>query len=311
MEYPIVRLDTNVDYKVLSGFAEPSRVLSHDQNTAIFLCDSNLKTKEFDKADNFRVRIPGGLSKMISCQLTKCVFPYPPNINKNNNIIVLKTTVGAGTYTITLTPNFYNQTSILTELKNKLDTALIGVDDFTIDYDVNKRYVSIESNGGFPFFLSKSCSFITRGINCLGFVGLDLSLNPSTYGKVKQYSSQIGLIYTRYINIFSSALTRYSRTVSVSPSGQYGAIAFISLPQLTQSDFDVNNFFSGNLKVDIAIDDSCKNHLALGDSLLSEIDIQITDEFGFPFNLSLQQEDNLGNPIDNNFNILCWIKFYL
>jgi hypothetical protein len=302
MDAVTVKFDNNPDVEILSGLKHPSRITSHLQDEAMFLCDSHNRSQ--GTSDDFTCKISGGYQRCLSSQVTRVIFPLCPNINALNNQITIKSTVG--TFSCTLDIGFYNQISILTELKNKIDASFGGLDTFTLDYKIQNRTISITSDLGNKFFFDQNCSFIVRGIHMLGFEGKPLSDNPSITGALNQISSQVGLVYTRYLNIHSNALCRFSRTNSVTPLGRGNCVSIVSLPELNQGDFDSFGLYTGISKVNLAIDNSVKAHLALNNSLLSEIDIALTDEFGFAYRLS----SSLGEGV-SNFSILVWIKFYL
>lgn len=298
----VVRLSNNPDDEILSGLKFPQRVTSCPQDEAMFLCDSHNRIS--GNTDDFTVKISGGYQRLISSQITKVIFPLCPNINNLNNSIIVKSTLG--TFTCTLQIGFYNQNSILTEIKDKLDTAFGGLDTFTLDYKVVNRTISCTSDGGNKFFFDESCSFITRGIHMLGFQGFSMSLNPAVVGSVSQISSQVGLVYSRYVNLFSSALCRYTRTNSVSSLGRGNLVACVPLPELQKSDFDQFGLYSGVSKVVASLETAVKAHLALNNSLLQEIDIAITDEFGLPYSRCCDLGEGL-----SNFSVMAWVKFYL
>lgn len=264
------------------GASAPQRVISQTQESVVFLCNA---TDRFEGPNgfDFRVKANVDLYSGRQCKVTKCIVPKLPNINVKNNTFIIKHENGT-TGTIRLTPSFYNQSSIVNELKAKIDAAfaLFGVPDtVAVSFNTSTKIVSITSNGGYRWFFVDTSDFIVRGGSMLGFRGLPLA-TAATSGSITNFSSSVGFIYSRYIVIKSRRLNEDIRSVSRTSNNEADIVAAVSLVNdYNSSDFDTTGAFVGSLISEKVTYDAPTLNILNRNKNLNYVDFQIVDEFGF------------------------------
>lgn len=306
----VVLATTTEDAAIIEGRVRPQRVLSQIQESAIYLCDA--RQKIFGESGfKFTVHASADITRARQCRVSKAILPKLPNINPLNNQFVIVHENGT-TGTITLAPGFYNQVSIVNELKNKIDAefALLSPpDSVAVAFNTLTKSLSISSNGGFKWFFDNTGTFITRGGSCCGFVGLDPSSDPAVLGAVVQYSASVGFIYSRYAIIKSNRLNENVRTSSRTSGNDTAIVAAVSLvDDYSAADFDTSGAFVGNLSSEKLTDDAPVLNIVEGQKNLNQVDFEIVDEFGFTLDKALQM-DPLYPP--TSFQTVVWLNLTL
>lgn len=275
--------------QVKLGKLRPSRVRALANDTITVIIDSKERLSGTDY--NFTVSVQKPILAPLNVQLTQASIPKIPNINPMDNQITVVSTVG--TYSFTIPPGYYNQNSLVNALTVGLDTAFDGADSFVVSFNTLNRTISIQSNGGHPWFFSNLSSFIIYGSNVANFSSLSPDSDPATLGAVTQYSGPAGLIYSRYVAIRSNKLTAYAYEVPRSSLGIVNAIAVVSMVNLyDNSDFSVTNVYQGNIVLDVTIPTASILNTAQSGNALTNMDFQLVDEYGIELTRSL----TLGSP---------------
>lgn len=283
------------------GLSKPPRFRSQGADSILYLVDSAYRQSgtPFD----FMVQCGKSLSA-LTVEITKAQIPKLPNVNRFNNTFTIVSETG--TYSVTLTPGFYNPTSLVNELKQKIDTAM-GVDDsVTVLYNTANKTISIASNGGNKWFFVDVSPFILRGNSLTGFNGLSAALDPAVVGAITQYSDILGMIYSRYVRVRSSVLTQFAMETCRSSAGINNILACISLANFyNPTDYDQSGAFGGAIITDTTAESSAVTNVAARVQI-NFIDIRIEDEYG----TTLQDVLWLGDPYPQpTFGALLWLRF--
>lgn len=271
---------------IVNGKYPPQRLTSEETSSCIFVCDGKDRVQGgLSNGSNFVVSTKSGeISRVRKVRLASCIVPKLPNINVMNNTFVIVSEAGT-TGTITLPPGYYNQVSLVNELKAVIDVewALFGVPDSSVvNFNNLTKTISIQSANGNKWFFTSDSAFIIRGINVSGFSGYPLASDPSVVGSITQYSCSVGLIYSRYIYVSSKVLTQNVRTCNRISNGRTDIVGIVPIADdYSASDFDSSNMFTGNLISDITISHSPLLDCNLNQRNVELVDFQFTDEFGF------------------------------
>lgn len=278
---------------IVNGKYAPQRLTSEETSSCIFVCDGKDRVQGgLDNGSNFVVSTKSGeISRARKVRLASCIVPKLPNINVMNNTFQI-VSEGGTTSTLTLPPGYYNQVSIVNELKSVIDAAwalFSTADSCVVNFDTLTKTISIQSANGNKWFFVDTSAFIIRGINVAGFTGYPVVSNPAVVGQVTQFSCSVGLIYSRYIYVSSKVLTQNVRTANRISNGRTDIVAIVPIvDNYSSSDFDSSNMFTGNLISDITITYAPLLDCNLNQRNLELFDFQFTDEFGFDLTAVLQ-----------------------
>lgn len=293
-----VRFAAEPEHKdIVNGTYQPQRLLAEQTSSCIFVCDGKDRViGGLNNGSNFVVSTKSGeISRARKVSLTSCIVPKLPNINAFNNNFQIVSQAGT-TATLTLPPGYYNQVSLVNELKAVIDAAwaLFGTPDTSvINFDTLTKTISIASANGNAWFFVNTSTFIKYGINVAGFNGLPFASNPGSLGAVTQYSCSVGLIYSRYIFVSSYVLTQNVRTANHISNGQTDIVAIVPIvDSYSSSDFDSSNMFTGNLISEITISYSPLLDCNFNQRNIHLFDFKFTDEFGNDLTAVLQLGPN-------------------
>lgn len=325
-------LSSPENQSIARGLTKPVRVRAQPCDQVLYLVDG--KDRITGNSFNFQVDCGKPLAA-LSCSLTRVCVPKLPNINAINNSFTMYTQItnvtggvtglqGVYGFKVTLPIGFYNQTTIQTNLYDSINSVLGALeasitagltggnpalvpDTFNINYNTFNKTVSISSYVGNKWFFDSTSPFIVYGKYLTGFLGYPGGSNMATVGQVTQYSGPIGLMYSRYIKIKSNRLMSNALETCRTTSFQTNVVAVISLiDQLTANDFSTTNVFTGSLILDSVVETTCQLNVAYFKKQLGPIDFQLTDEYDFPLDYSL----NFGAPYDPpQFDVLIWMNF--
>ncbi len=282
---------------IVNGKYAPQRLTSEETSSCIFVCDGKDRVQGgLNNGSNFVVSTKSGeISRARKVRLANCIVPKLPNINIMNDSFVIVSEAGI-TSTITLPPGYYNQVSLVNELKYVIDLAWSSFgapDTCVVNFNTLTKTISIQSVNGNKWFFTDTSPFILRGINVAGFAGYPDSSDPAVVGSVTQYSCSVGLIYSRYIYVSSKVLTQNVKTCNRISNGRTDIVGIVPIADnYSASDFDSSNMFTGNLISDVTISHSPLLDCNLNQRNIELVDFQFTDEFGFNVTDVLQLSDN-------------------
>lgn len=309
MNLPEVKLSPYEHKDVIEGLARPCYVTALEPETCIAIADAKDRVAGTNGC-NFTVDFRGEISRGRVARISKVIMPKIPTINPNNNSITIRHALDGGTpITFTLPNGWYNQVSLVNELKLAFDTACVGLPDtFSVSYSALTHVITITSNGGNLWFFSSGSPFIIRGIDVAGFQGLPVTSNPAVVGAISQYSSSASFIYTRYVTLHSQALSKYIRTQSRNSTGDLSIIAGISVVEdISPEDFDTSGLFTGSSVTELTLQDAPRNAFNLKYGVLRYCDFELYDQFGLPVYDSI----NISPSGVNTFNCVIWINIDL
>lgn len=214
---------------------EPQRVTSVEPSRAVLFLDSQQNTLETKKTNiqfstiRFANDRMGPLASNIN---TLSIFSAgvrycSPNINQINNNLIIFSSFTNLFHSVTLTEGFYTTPLLVI---NEIVTQLNLITGFTgltfsaapvIGYP-NKYYLN-SSGGSYYFF--QGCSACKFGQVMYGLPKDTILDNSKTIGSITLY-------YTRYIDICSSTITKYSKVKNISngPNSNMVARIFVSDP---------------------------------------------------------------------------------
>lgn len=308
-DYPEVLLSPHEHRDVVEGLLYPCYVTALGPQQCIAIADAKDRVAG-SNGTNFTVDFRGEITRGRICRVSKVIMPKLPTINPNNNSITIRHALDGGTpITFSLPNGFYNQVSLVNELKLAFDAACVALPDtFAVSYNAATHVINISSNGGNRWFFVDSSPFIIRGIDVAGFQGLPVASNPAVSGAVTQYSSSASFIYSRYVTLHSNALSRYVRTQSRNSSGDLTIIAGISVVEdLTPQDFDTSGLFTGSSVTELTLQDAPRNAFNLKFGVLRHCDFFIRDQFG----LDIYDAINISPSGVNTFNCVIWLSIDL
>lgn len=196
-----------------------------------------------------------------------------PNVNPRNNIIRFKSSNHPSTiFNVIVSEGFYyTSTDLIAAIVSALNTAT-GVTGLTFSSAVIANFpdmYDLISSGG-NYYILDDCLAITRGKFLWNLPSDAIYTNTKRVGIM-------GLLYTRYIDICSSTLTRYLINDSNGNPPNINVL-FRSFKQTPQSDFTGSPSYNP------------PTVLYRFDQNITNIDFQIKDEFG----------DFLYLPVENN-----------
>jgi len=305
---------------VKNGSYRPQRVTAEAPQTAIYTCDAKDRT-EGSNGFNFAVACGADITRARSVKLTKALLPKLPTINPNNNVLRLRWT-GDGVvppsnlpFPVEMRYGYYNQVSLATEFKRAIDTTLADlgiVDTVSVVFDATTKTFTMTSNVGNNWYIASESTFAIRGINVAKFTYVGDGTGPGVSGSVSHTSSPVGLIYSRYVNIFSNRLTENVYTSSRTSAGAnpsiIGSMAIVN--DYNATDFDSTGVFTGNLISDVLAEGSPTMNVAHNQKSVNRIDFLFEDEFGLPLNTSLDfgTQNGVTYP-PSGFNCAAWLQF--
>ena len=305
----LVRILTNrKDDDIETGVSKPPLFCVEEPDSVNILIDGKDALTQTDDPFNFTIDLRTTLYRARSVRVGKCIVPLINNITPFNNQLQIKHADGVTTQVFSLTPAFYNTTTLANELTSKINAQYVidGITDtVTTSFDAVTKTFSIQSVNAEAFFIVDSCSFITRGKYCAPFESEAVANAPS---KTTIYSSMAGLLYTRFVTVHSNQLNYYSYGASLTSDPQQGQniIAILDVCSIyDDSDFDVSVPFAGNFATIETPSAPQLNVVNSQKNLFSRIDISVRDEYGQP----LQDVMNLGSPYPNNtLGISLWLE---
>lgn len=305
----LVRILTNrKDEDIETGVSKPPLFCVEEPDSVNILIDGKDTINPSDDPFNFTIDLRTTLYRARSAKVGKCIIPLINNITPFNNQLQIKHADGITTQVFSLTPAFYNTTTLANELTSKINTqyATDGISDtVTTSFDTVTKTFSIQSVNSEAFFIVDSCSFITRGKYCAPFESEPVGNTPS---KTTIYSSMAGMLYTRFITVHSNQLNYYSYGSSLTSDSQQGQniVAILDCCSIYKdSDFDVSVPFAGNFATIETPSAPQLNVVNSQKNLFSRIDIFVRDEYGN----NLQDVMNLGSPYPNNtLGISLWLE---
>jgi hypothetical protein len=287
--------------------------MTETPGSCIYLLDGKDRLPGSVDGFNFAVDCGVQLTRCRYAQVNQVVLPKLPQINGNNHTLQIRSAVHGPPITVNLDFGFYNQTSIVNELKQKIDSAFVAAgaaDSFTVAFDPKKKTISVTSNNGINFYFVTGTTFQKYAYNVVSFKHLPLSADPAAVGDVTLNSAPIGLIYSRYVNVFSNRLVENTFTPNrTSAQANPSLVAVIPIvDDYVPSDFDVSGQFTGNLISQKTANDAPIMSVVSFGKNLSRIDLRFEDEFGLPLSNAL----NYGaGYLDSTFNCLASLTLYL
>ena len=305
----LVRILTNrKDEDIETGMSKPPLFCMEEPDSVNILIDGKDSVVLGDDPFNFTIDLRTTLYRARSAKVGKCIIPLINNITPFNNQLQIKHADGFTTAVFSLTPAFYNTTTLSNEITSKINAAYVtaGITDtVTTTFDPITKTFSISSVNSEAFFIVDSCSFITKGKYCAPFESEAVANTPS---KTTIYSSMAGMIYTRFLTVHSNQLNYYSYGSSLTSDSQQGQniIAILDCCSIyNEADFDVGVPFGGNFATIETPSAPQMNVVNSQKNLFSRIDIRVKDEYGN----SLQDVMNLGSPYpDNTLGISLWLE---
>lgn len=273
-----------------TGQVKPSLVLAEPLQSFTVVVDAKDRTS--GTLYDFRVDFGSQIHRARAIQLTRLILPKLNNVTSaNNTIVTYHVDTGAGTaITCTLSPGLYNVSALSNEIASKINAAwaAAGVtDSVTVSFDTVRECFTINSVNVENFYISSTCTFITRGANLANFQSAAAGSDPAVTGATIVYSGHAGMMYTRWLTIHSDELTKHqwSRSrLSRSTSSAFGdIIAVIDLCHLySGDDFNVAQAYAGALW-SIPFTGTEVPYISVANSqqsICQIVDITIRDEFG-------------------------------
>lgn len=305
----LVKILTNrKDDDIETGVSKPPLFCVEEPDSVNILIDGKDSVVPGDDPFNFTIDLRTTLYRARSARVGKCIIPLINNITPFNNQLQIKHADGVTTQLFSLTPSFYNTTTLSNELTAKINAqyAIDGItDSVTTTFDPISKTFSITSVNSEAFFIVNTCSFITKGKYCAPFESEPIGNAPS---KTTIYSSMAGLLYTRFLTVHSNQLNYYSYGSSLTSDSQQGQniIAILDCCSIYNvADFDISVPFGGNFATIETPSAPQLNVVNSQKNLFSRIDIMVKDEYGNP----LQNVMNLGSPYpDNTLGISLWLE---
>jgi hypothetical protein len=103
-------------------------------------------------SNSFRYKLRRPLTNVMSIELMNgCIPSYIYNVNTGWNTFMFKE--GTIITTITLTPGYYTEATLLVELQTRLNAILGKVNNYTVTLNANTKKVQISSTNLVPFTL--------------------------------------------------------------------------------------------------------------------------------------------------------------
>jgi hypothetical protein len=241
---------------------------------------------------SFVCNMGSNINRARFIRLQKIVLPKFNNVNTGNNTFRIKSALGT-TGIITLTPGFYNTTSLSNEITAQINARFVTdgfADTFVTAFDPITRSFSITSVGVNNFFIIRDSLLIEFGETLVPFVS---ELEATAVASAVVYSGVAAMLPTRYLILTSSSLSRnqFERSIVSSTTRQLSnVIAVIDLADIyNPQDWSIGAPFSGVYET-ILVDGGPISVQNSQDALMQYIDISILDGYkrniGDLYNLS-------------------------
>ncbi len=220
-----------------SGKFPPQRIYPECRNSGLIVADSRDRISG-TSGFNFVTDLKSETTNVRSIRLSSCILPLLPQINDLNNGITVVHTDGTGS--VTLDNGYYTVQSLVNELQSKLTALWVALDPTNvviINYDSDRRRISIVDGNNETWYFSDTCTFITRGVNVAAF---DSGASSFT---VANYSKSLQMVYSRYLNVYSRRLVEDARIGSRSSRGN--GMCLVAVIDLL-SGYDADQYINGS-----------------------------------------------------------------
>jgi hypothetical protein len=198
---------------------EPQYITSKVPNRGIIYIDSQQNTLQTDPTNMIisTVRRLGDSAGPLALNINRIgingfnLFYNSPNVNPRNNTITIWSSVHNAFFTTTVEVGWYAndgplQNAIVAALNN-----ITGATGLTFNHTNIVGFpfsFLLESTGG-DYYILNTCTAITRGFQLWNLANQQTPSNSKICGPVEAY-------YTKYVDICSSTLTKYSKVKTVS-----------------------------------------------------------------------------------------------
>lgn len=190
----------------------------------------NSKHKTSGESDNNFSTKPHEFNKITSFSIKEVLIPHTYyNINSTNNQINIFKNGDTLNRLATLTVGNYTITTLLPELKSKLDALAGPVCTFTITLNNTTNKLTIASSIN---TIIRGGNALTTLYNIIGFPISDTTSSNSHTGV-----SVINLSYTNHIKIYSNQLTKYDSRIRTSGNDENDLLCYIPVHNTTFGQF--------------------------------------------------------------------------
>lgn len=203
--------------------AEPQYVQIRQTNRGFVYLDSQASTLEINKVQMNLSTIqrngesPNPLSNSI-CRIvpSACgIFYCTPNVNQRNNTIRFYSTAVGGFNTVTIPEGYYlTPTELMTQIVTEMNTVS-GSSGLTFTFSdaigthpTVPTMFSLNATGGL-FYFDQNCDAVKYGAQLYNFPVSNTPVTASLVGNM-------GMFYTRYIDVTSDRLNQYTKNQSLS-----------------------------------------------------------------------------------------------
>lgn len=285
---PMVPINT---YKSLNF--EPQYVTNKSISSAFITLDSNDCKQEPNKVDMLvsSIKALGDNASTIFTNITRInvlsiqMLYITPNVNPRNNQITFWSSNTNSFHTVFMNEeNYIDPDKFMDDLMTALNTAT-GTSGITfqynpkIDININPTFI-IDTNGSGDFYFDASCSMAKKGKYLCNLQVDNIPDDEKTVGPVL-------LLYTRYVNFVSQALTKYAKIQNYTTGYIANILDTLNIPNLDASPLP---FFIESKDSERSVITSFAYNP--GDSV-SIIDMRIYDEFGELFYIPDEPYGNL------------------
>lgn len=291
---------------------EPPYIRLRSANAGFLHLDGGFEDANSQTPDNASFTIGTQLNRLYTRKIQRFSvaglqsFLATPNINPRNNVVIYETVPAAGgPHVATIPEGWYtalnNATadSALTALQNALNAAVPPppAATFTVLWArgvtpaANPLQAIINTGGGFTFRFSLNTA------STMLFKGKNLFNLPAdqTFTAIKTLGAAF-LIYSRYLDICSSALTRYTKNPTASNQGPFNLYARIYLQSpLVEPSVPNPGGFPTMGGAFAAFQPSIESTNFRRDRAFESVDITFRDEFGDPFYIPSLATGTLAN----------------
>lgn len=295
---PVEIITNSGDNDIETGRILPCLFRVEKPSSTQLLIDSKDRVNPNDTPFNFTVNLSSTLMRSRSIKVVRVIMPKLPNVTVHNNTMLIKHDLGT-TAEFTIPPAFYNPTTLSNALTSEINLAFVAagiVDTVVTAYDQVTKTFSITSTGGNNFFISSTCTFITRGTYLANFESEPIANVPS---KSIIYSGPAGMVYTRYVTLHSETLNMNSFAESVTSSSTRPVEVIAILDTTTMAkpeDYDTTKPYSGIYSSVEAVGAPQISTLSGSREIFRFQHLYMLDEYG----LDLQQVMTLGAPYNTN-----------
>lgn len=256
--------------KYRSIIEEPQMVQSRSVNSAFVYLDSQSSVLQTNKVDMIlsSIKRPGEFAANLTnsvCRLnpTTCGIYYCiPNVNPTNNNIIFHSSITGLVYSVSIPEGFYTKSSSLMDAIVTAMNTMSGPSGLTFSKSAvsySPEMWNLNAVGGL-FFILPTCTVVTNGMQLYNF---PISTTPVTTTLV----GNMGLYYTRYIDVCSTRLSAYSKHQSLSNNGTINIMYRVFIDSPTSVHW-ISFQIPRNISVSFEPTDS-----------LTYIDFQLRDQF--------------------------------